>query len=423
LKFDVVIVGGGVLGTTISYWLSALTRHKICVIEKEDQVAVHASSRNTGVVHSPFYLDPQKKKKIAKAALQSHGLWHDYAKKHHLPWKDTGTIELALDESQHHTLQKYLDWGIQNGLTESDLQLLDHTQIAQKEPNVKCHSGIYCKKDASTDYSLLTTQLYQESKQNGTQFLFSHKLDKIKNQNLIFQNGESLEFGFLINCAGGYSLNIAKQFGLAKEYSNLHFRGEYWKIAPQHADMVGTNIYTVAKFANFPFLDPHWIRRADGTVEIGPNAVPVSDPEAYSGIGGVSKAVSKLGQILSGSSKKLLFNSEFLSLVSKEWKSSISKNTMVNRVKEFIPKIKPQYFTTRGTAGIRTPIITKNGTFLSETLEIQSNNSLHILNYNSPGATGAPAYSAYLVQQLSDDGIIHLDKTQKQYVWDFSKIV
>jgi L-2-hydroxyglutarate oxidase len=423
LKFDVAIIGGGILGTTISYWLSALTRHKICVIEKEDQVAVHASSRNTGVVHSPFYLDPQKKKKIAKAALQSHKLWRDYAKKHHLPWKDTGTIELALDESQHHTLQKYLDWGIQNGLAESDLQLLDHTQIAQKEPNVKCHSGIYCKKDASTDYGLLTTQLYQESKQNGTQFLFSHKLGKIKNQNILFQNGESLEFGFLINCAGGYSLNIAKQFGLAKEYSNLHFRGEYWRIAPQHADMVGTNIYTVAKFANFPFLDPHWIRRADGTVEIGPNAVPVSHPEAYSGIGGVSKAVSKLGQILSGSSKKLLFNSEFLSLISKEWKSSISKNTMVNRVKEFIPKVRPQYFTARGTAGIRTPIITKNGTFLPETLEMQSDNSLHILNYNSPGATGAPAYSAYLVQQLSDNGIIRLDKAQKQHVWDFSKIV
>lgn len=423
MKFDITIIGGGILGTTMSFWLSALTNHKICVIEKEDRVAAHASSRNTGVVHSPFYLDPQKKKKIAKAALQSHDLWHDYAKIHNISWQDPGTIEIALEEPQHQTLEKYLKWGTQNGLVESDLQLLDHAQMAQKEPNVKCHSGLYCKKDSSTDYGLLTAQLYQESKQNGTQFLFSHRLDKIKNQNLIFSNGDSLEFGFLINCAGGHSLNIAKQFGLAKEYSNLHFRGEYWRIDPQYAGMVGTNIYTVAKFANFPFLDPHWIRRADGTVEIGPNAVPVSDPEAYSGIGGVSKAVSKLGQILSGSSKKLLLNSEFLSLVSKEWKSSISKNAMVSRVKEFIPKVKPRYFSIRGTAGIRTPIITKNGTFLPETLEIQSDNSMHILNYNSPGATGAPAYSAYLVQQLSDAGIIKLDKTQKQHVWDFAKIV
>lgn len=423
MKFDIAIVGGGILGTAISYWLSALTDHKICVIEKEDRVAAHASSRNTGVVHSPFYLDPQKKKKIAKAAMSSHDLWQDYAKKHNIPWRDTGTIEIALDESQHHTLEKYLKWGTQNGLIESDLQLLDSGQIAQKEPNVKCHSGVYCKKDASTDYGILTGHLCLESAQNGTQFLFSHKLDKIKNQTMYFTNGESLEFGFLINCAGGHSLGIAKQFGLAKEYSNLHFRGEYWRIDQKYANLVNTNIYTVAKFTNFPFLDPHWIKRANNTTEIGPNAVPVSDPEAYSGVGGVSKAVYKLGQIISGSSKKLLLNSEFLSLVSKEWRSSISKNAMVNRVKEFIPKIKPQYFTIKGTAGIRTPIITKTGSFLSEMLELQSQNSLHVINYNSPGATGAPAYSAYLVQQLSDDGVISLNKAQKPHPWSFSKII
>lgn len=422
-KFDVVIIGGGILGTSISYWISSLTNHTVCVIEKEDHIAAHASSRNTGVVHSPFYLDPQKKKKIAKASLLSHDLWKDYAKKHHISWKDTGTIEIAMDESQHHTLEKYIKWGIQNGIPEHELELLDSNQIAQKEPNVKCHSGVYCKRDASTDYGLLTDQLHRESQQNGTTFLFSQKMEKIQNQSLILSDGKTLEYDFVINCAGGHSLNIAKKFGLAREYSSIHFRGEYWKIQEQHADLVNTNIYTVAKFANFPFLDPHWIKRANGQTEIGPNAVPVLDPETYSGLGSVSKSISKISEILSGSSKKLLLNSEFLSLISKEWKSSISKNTMVNRVKKFIPKIKPSYFTVKGTAGIRTPIITKNGEFLVETLEIQSDNSLHILNYNSPGATGAPAYSAYLVQQLFDKGIITSHKNTKPDSWNHAKII
>ena len=416
------IIGGGILGTALSYWISALTDKQVCVIEKESQVADHASSRNTGVVHSPFYLDPQKKKKIAKAALLSHDLWHDYAKHHNIPWKDTGTIEIALDESQHHTLEKYLKWGQQNGIAENDLKLLDSNQVKQKEPNVKCHSGIYCTKDASTDYGFLTRQLQQDSEQNGTKFLFDHKVVSIKNNQLKFSNDKSMESEFVINCAGGYSLNIAKQFGLAQEYSSLHFRGEYWQIQKNYANLVNTNIYTVAKFAKFPFLDPHWIKRSDGTTEIGPNAVPVSNPEAYSGIGGMSKAISKLGEILSSSSKKLLFNSEFLSLISKEWKSSISKGTMVNRVRQFIPKIKPEYFTVRGTAGIRTPIITKSGQFLAETLELESDNSLHILNYNSPGATGAPAYSAYLVQNLSENGILKIGKA-KSGIWDFSKMI
>lgn len=424
-KFDVAIIGGGILGTVLSYWISSMSNQKICIIEKEDGVAAHASGRNTGVVHSPFYLDPQKKKKIAKAALLSHNLWQNYALEHYIPWKNTGTIEIALDDSQHKTLEKYTKWGQQNGINSDDLELLDTNQVLEKEPNVKCYSGIHCKTDASTDYGLLTSNLYQESKQNGTQFLFSHKVEQVKNQNVIeFSNGESLHCDFIVNCAGGNSLGIAKKFGLAKEYSSLHFRGEYWIIDQQYANLVKTNIYTVAKFPQFPFLDPHWIKRANGTTEIGPNAVPVADAETYSGyVGNVSKSISKLGDILLGSSKRLLFNSEFLSLVSKEWKSSLSKNAMVNRVKEFIPKIKPQYFTTRGTAGIRTPIITKNGEFLSETLEIQKDNSLHVINYNSPGATGAPAYSAYLIQQLSDKGIIKLDKNKKPKLGIFEKII
>lgn len=421
-KFDIAIIGGGILGTTLSYWISALTDKRVCVVEKESQVALHASSRNTGVVHSPFYLDPQKKKKIAKAALLSHDLWYDYAKQHNIPWKDTGTIEIALDESQHHTLEKYLKWGQQNGIAENDLKLLNSNQVKQKEPNVKCHSGIYCTKDASTDYGLLTRQLQQDSEQNGTAFLFNHKVISIKNNQLKFSNGKSLESEFVINSAGGHSLNIAKQFGLAQEYSSLHFRGEYWQIQQNHANLVNTNIYTVAKFTKFPFLDPHWIKRSDGTTEIGPNAVPVSSPEAYSGIGSATKTIAKIGEVLSSSSKKLLFNSEFLSLISKEWKSSISKGAMVNRVKQFIPKIDPEYFRIPGTAGIRTPIITKSGEFLAETLELKSDNSLHILNYNSPGATGAPAYSAYLVQNLSENGILNLGK-EKSGIWNFAKIL
>lgn len=422
LKFDVAIIGGGILGTSLSYWISALTNHTVCVIEKENHVAAHASSRNTGVIHSPFYLDPQKKKKITKASLLSYDLWWDYAKKHHISWKDTGTIELALDESQHHTLEKYLNWGHQNGLDDNDLELLDSGQIKQREPNVRCYSGLFCKKDASTDYGMLTEQLFQESQKNGTRFLFSSKIEKIQNQTVTLSNGQSLECDYLINCAGGHSLNIAKKLGLAKEYSSLHFRGEYWQINEPHASLVSTNIYTVAKFPKFPFLDPHWIKRSDGRTEIGPNAVPVSDPEAYSGLN-ISQSLTKIAELLSGSSKKLLLNSEFLSLVSKEWKSSISKNNMINRVKEFIPKIKSSYFTTRGTAGIRTPIITKKGEFLAETLEVQSDHSLHIINYNSPGATGAPAYSAFLVQQLFDGGVISQSKSAKPDSWNFAKII
>lgn len=427
MKFDFAIIGGGILGTTISYWLSALYDLRVCVIEKEDNVAKHASGKNTGVVHSPFYIDPQKKKAMAKAALVSHDLWESFAKSRNLPWKKCGTIEVALDEKQHHTLEKYVKWGNQNGIPESDLELLDAGQISKKEPNIRCHSGLYCRRDASTDYGSFTKEIQKISESQGTKFLFDHKVGQIKNQadaiQMEFDEKPSIECEFLINCAGGHALSLAKKMGLAQDYSALHFRGEYWVADAKSAGLVNTNVYSVAKFSNFPFLDPHWIKRASGQTEIGPNAVPVADPETYSGyVGSVPKTLSKLKEILGGSSRKLLVSPEFLSLVSKEWKSSLSKTAMVNRVKQFIPQIKPSNFAKRGTAGIRSPVITKKGEFLSDVLELQAQNSFHIINYNSPGATGTPAYSAFIVEKLACLGVLRPAK-KKAGMWDYEKII
>ena len=119
-KFDIAIIGGGILGTTISYWISNLYDSSVCVIEKESNVAKHTSGRNTGVVHTPFYLNPEKKRIFAKSAHISHDLWKTLAKNTMSPWDEIGTIEVALDEIQYKTLQKYQKWGIQNGVSEND---------------------------------------------------------------------------------------------------------------------------------------------------------------------------------------------------------------------------------------------------------------------------------------------------------------
>ena len=96
---------------------------------------------------------------------------------------------------------------------------------------------------------------------------------------------------------------------------------------------------------------------------------------------------------------------------------------MINRVKQFIPKIKPAFFSERGTAGIRTPIITPDGAFLPDIMELENENSYHILNYNSPGATGAPAYSAYIVKKLESKGFLDYTHSTKDSIWNFEKIV
>ena len=427
-NFDIGIIGGGILGTTISYWISNLYDSSVCVIDKESDVAKHTSGRNTGVVHTPFYLDPEKKKIFAKSAYLSRNLWKTLAIQTQSPWMEIGTIEVAMDELQHKTLEKYQKWGVENGVNEDSLLILDSSGLKQKEKNLECYSGLLCKDDVSTDYSKLTQEIKNISTQNSTEFIFQKTVKSFQQKNDSVQINltvnSSIECKYLINCSGGNSLDIAKQFDLFESYSDLHFRGEYWIADSNYADIVKTNIYSVARHPEFPFLDPHWIKRANGTTEIGPNAVPVPTPETYDGfVTDIQTTISKLGDILTGGAKKLFLNPDFLSLITHEFRSSISKDAMVQRVMNFIPSLEPNYFTKKGTAGIRTPVISPEGNFIPDVLEREGQNSFHIVNYNSPGATGAPAYSALVVKKLQDKGFLKNPKSQKNSLWDFNSII
>ena len=427
-EYDIAIIGGGVLGNTISYWLSILYDLNVCVIDKEHDVAIHSSTRNSGVIHYPFYLNSKVKKNFARAAFLSHSMWKVLAEEKKIPWIQGGTIEIALDEGQHETLEKYMIWGKENGLTEEEISILDHNEIKQKEPNVDCYSGLYCTKEGSTNYGLLTHAVKDLSKNNDVDFLFNCNVNNViesSDQNeIIFSDKSSLTAKFVINCSGGNSLDIAKKFGLLEGYSDLHFRGEYWIANSDIGDLVKTNIYTVPRYTEFPFLDPHWIKRANGDTEIGPNAVPVDSPESYdSFIKDIPTALSKITDVITGSAKKLLVNPQFISLLSKEFHSSISKSAMVERVRKFIPTVRPENFPNRGTAGIRTPVITPDGEFVSDMIEIFGKNSFHIVNYNTPGATGAPAYSAFVIKRLQENGILDKPRESKNSIWNFENTI
>lgn len=426
-KFDIIIIGAGILGTTLSYWLSSLTDLKICVIDKEFTVARHASSRNTGLIHSPFYIDPDKKKTIAKSSFLSHDLWKSIANKNEIPWLEVGTIEVALNETQHNILEMYLDWGTNNGLNESELSILDQNQISKKEPHVKCYSGLYCTKDVSTNYGLLTNAMKQYSEKNDTSFIFNFEIKYVVNSlddiKLISKNNDVLIAKFVINCAGGYSLDLAKKFDTANEYASINFRGEYLTASQNHGTLVNTNVYSVPKFLDYPFLDPHWIKKSDGSTEIGPNAIPVPTPETYCGyIENFNDVIRSIFKHINKNTLRLILDSNFLELVSKEFLSSVSKTSMVKRIKKFIPDTNSRYFSNNGTSGIRSQIICPDGTFMNDILEIYNSNSVHILNYNSPGATGAPAYSAFIVKKLYKKGFIKI-KNNANGIWNYEKLI
>ena len=426
---DLVIIGGGILGTSLSYFLSFLNKSKkIAVIEQEHDVAHHTSGRNTGKVHAPYLYNPEKKKLFANAAFHGYEMWKEYSKLKKLPFKEDGVIEVALDENGIKVLEKYLEWGKQNGLEQKDIELMDKTGLKKIEPEIECEYALYAHRDGSTDYSILTKSILKDSKKNGINFLFNKKITQIKKNNEKWEitiNGNHKIFtDFLINAAGGQAIDIAHSIGIAKNLTDVHFRGEYWKTPKKYHNLTKTSVYSVPKFPDYPFLDPHWIVRVDGSCEIGPNAVPVFSPYGYDTAENIKEFIPKILEMLGSGARKTIFDKQFQELALSEIQSSMSKSIMVERVKKFLPKINPKEITVKGTAGIRSSVINEKGKFVPDVILLEEDTSLHILNYNSPGATGALPFSAHIINQLHKRGLFENDETEVQCgPWKFNEII
>lgn len=436
--YDIAIIGAGILGASIAYFLSSVTNSKIMLIEQEKGVALHTSSRNTGKVHAPFLYDPIKKKFFAKAASLGYEMWKDYCRLKSSPFIQDGVMEVATSEDGVERLNKYMLWGEANGLRNGkDFWLLDKDQVKEVEPNVSCISAILCEKDASVNFGAITQHLIEDSCTFGCEVLLGNRLKGIFQANndgkirLSVTDGMeeySVTTQFLINSAGGNAVDIAHSLGIADKYTDFHFRGEYWQAPPEYQDLTNRSIYSVPKFPEYPFLDPHWIVRIDGRREVGPNAVPVFGPYAYNWITSAKNFIPKLSEsIRSPGIPRVLFDKKFLSLLGHELQSSLSKTIMINRVKEFLPMLKATSFQRRGTSGVRSSLISPDGKFVPDTMVLRNDSSISILNYNSPGATGALPIGAAIVYELIHSGIVIKNNIkekqfEKKSIWDIQKV-
>lgn len=449
--WDVTIVGGGILGTSFAYWLANRYEGRIAVVEKEPNVAMHTSRRNTGIVHRPFYLDPVARKVFARSSQISYGLWKEYAAARGLPWLPSSTFEVATRPEGFPHLEKYRKWGLANGMGEDELEVLTPEDVRRYEPNVRCYGAIWSKTDTGVDYHAFTEALRQDAQTAGAKFLLESEVESIavvgdmlelrfadrgpetvlvdprgRIRVRVNRGAEPHRTRFLINCAGGNSIDIAHLLGVGREYTDLHFRGEYWEIDPAWHFLATRNIYTVPRHPELPFLDPHWVIRVDGRREIGPNAVPVMGPYTYRGFfDDPAEIARKFLERPLRNKLRVIANPEFITLATEEWASSISKGVMAKRVQEFLPQLRVKHLTRPGTAGVRASVIDRGGNFVKEAIELAGPHSYHITNYNSPGATGAPAYTAWTVLRLARDG--HLDHLKPKPaiakgLWNFDAI-
>lgn len=395
------------MGTALAYFAAHSSPGRaVCVVEREQDVARHASGRNTGKVHAPYLYDPDKKKRFARAALSGFDMWKEYAALHGLDFRQDGVLEVALDERGARVLEKYRRWGLANGLEEGDMEALDARTARAKEPAVRCLSALFCSRDGSVDYAALARALRRDAEAAGARFITGRRVSGVRRggASLDLEGGGSVDADFSINAAGGEAIDIAHMMGAGLGYTDVHFRGEYWRAPPGYEKLTSSSVYSAPEFPDYPFLDPHWVVRSDGSCLVGPNAVPVFSPYGYGAAENARELVPKILEMLGSGARKALLDGRFQALALHEMASSVSKPAMIGRVARFLPGLDHRRFTERGLSGIRSQVIGPDGRFEPEALEARGELSVSILNYNSPGATGVLPFCASLLARLYEDG-------------------
>lgn len=383
MKYDYVIVGGGIVGLASAYHILKLQPSaKLAVLEKESAVAAHQTGHNSGVIHSGIYYKPGSLK--AKNCIDGYNMMVDFCKEHGIKFDLCGKLIVAVDDSELPELEKLYKRGHENGLTQ--ITYLNKEQIADYEPHLNGVKAIHVPYTGIIDYTEVCEKLAELVIQMGGEIYLNHKAEDIHvetDYTQVITPLKTFTTSMLVNCAGLYCDKVAELAGEETDTKIIPFRGEYYMLKPEKRHLVKNLIYPVPD-PNFPFLGVHFTRMIHGDVEAGPNAVFAFKREGY------HKSDVDLEEMFES-----LAWPGFQKVAAKYWKTgmgefyrSFSKAAFTKALQRLIPELQEDDLIP-AEAGVRAQACDRTGGLLDDFKIIERANAIHVLNAPSPAATSS----------------------------------
>ncbi len=389
---EFLIVGGGIVALTLAKELIAQGADRIVILEKENELGMHASGRNSGVLHAGIYYPPETLK--AQLCLKGNLMLQAYCREKNLPLGNVGKVIVTRNEKELPMLENLYHRAIQNG---AKVDLIDEAQLAKIEPNAKtCQKALYSHYTAIVNNRMILESLQQDLKQTGkVDIQFNTAFIKPKDSYTAETTRGEIRFKKLINAAGAYADKVAHSFDTAKSYYLIPFKGIYKKLTKEQSHLVNGNIYPVPDLRN-PFLGVHFTRNLQGDVYIGPTAIPAFGRENYGKLQGIEPEAAK---IISRQIAMFFTNAKFRSVALEEPKKYLF-SYFFNDAKKLVKELKKEWIIPTGKVGIRPQLIDiKQKELLMDFLVLKENHVLHILNAISPAFTSSMAFANYVVKQ------------------------
>ena len=381
--YDYLIVGAGIIGLTTAYELLLRKPNAaICIIDKEHDVAQHSSGRNSGILHAGFYYTSDSQK--AKHCLQGNLLMKEFCTENNIGVKSTKKLVVTNNEDELTQLYEIKRRADANGV---ETYLISQEEAEKIEPNVNTFKeALYSPLTASVNPIQVSNTLKRKLIDKGVGFKF----------NTAFTKKLDIDYKYLINTAGLYSDKIAQDFGLAKKYTLLPFKGIYMKVSNGKVP-TKINLYPVPDL-KFPFLGVHYTITSDEDVKIGPSASPAFWRENYSGLKNFN--LLEFIEIISINAKLILTNSfNYRNLALREIKYYLPKNLISAAEKMVKSSFDSKY--KKKNPGIRAQLYNKETNLLVNDFIIEHTpETTHVLNIISPGFTCSFSLAKEIVDEV-----------------------
>ena len=353
--FDVAIIGAGVVGSLIARRLSAYDI-RICVLEKENDVAMGSTRANSAIVHAGF--DAKEGSLKARFNVLGSEMMEQTAKELGVKYNRNGSLVIGFDEDDRKTLHELLARGNANGVR--GLRIIEGDELWKLEP--KLSKNVLCALYAPTGAIICPYELaiaaIGNAMDNGAELKLNFEVSAMEKKEGFWEirsGKENVRAKFIINAAGIFSDRIAKMAGDAS-FEIRPRRGEYILLDKECGSMLKSTVFrTPSKMGKGILVSP----TVDGNLLLGPTSEDIEDK----------------------SDKKT--TAEGFAKVIKEANENVEDLPMNKTITSF--------------CGLRA--VGSTGDFI---INSPKENFINVAAIESPGLTSAPAIAEYVAGILSE---------------------
>lgn len=293
--FDVIIVGGGVIGCSIARFLSAYEL-SVCLVERCEDVCSGTSKANSGIVHAGFDATPGSVK--AKFNVLGNQMMGALSEELDFDFKRNGSLVLCFEEEGKKDLEKLLEKGQKNGV--ADLRILNQAELRELEPNVSAEAvgALYAPTGGIVCPFGLTIAMAENAADNGVAFQFLTEVKEVKKEKdgfLLETTKGQLQCRYLVNAAGVYGDFLHNMLS-ENTLSIVARKGDYCLLDKEAGNHVKQTIFQLpGKYGKGVLVTP----TVHGNLLTGPTATDIEDKE------GVATTQAELEEILAKAGKSV----------------------------------------------------------------------------------------------------------------------